>query len=282
MRRLRQVSKAVLGLVALFHPTLTAAQDGAALFGDNCAPCHNIGEPGGAAPDLRDVAARRQRAWLLAFVLDPQAVNKAAEMPRPEGLTRDNIASILDYIDRRSSEVPREPAPPLPEPVFTPDDVARGQALYAGRARLANGGPACLACHDAGAGPALGGGTLGPDLTRVATRLKGPKGTAAWLSAPPTPVMRSVFRASPLARAEVQALTAFFVERSRPDAAVVAPRIGRFVPFSLAIAVAAFVLIGAAWRGRLRPVRRALVSRAVVQSPSNAGHVNGFRSGGSQ
>jgi mono/diheme cytochrome c family protein len=268
-----------IALAVLLAPAASPAQDGAALFTDNCAPCHNIGEDGGAGPDLRGIAARRQRAWLVAYVLDPASLKRDAEMPAAD-LSREAIAAILDYIDSRSGGAPAPPAPAAPTPVFSPADVSRGLDLFAGRARLANGGPACLACHDAGVGGGLGGGTLGPDLARIATRLSGPKGTAAWLSSPPTPVMRSVYDRKPIASAEVHALTAFFVDRVRPDAPPVPVRTRRFIALGVAGAAAAFLLIGAAWRGRLQPVRRGLVVGAARHSAGAAAHTHGFRSGG--
>jgi mono/diheme cytochrome c family protein len=245
------------------------AQDGAASFADTCAPCHTIGESGGAGPDLRDVTARRKRDWLIAFVMDPASRNPAATIPAPEGLTRENVATILDYIDTRSSDPSRPPAA-LANPAFTPDDAVRGQALFAGTARFESGGPACMSCHEAGGGGTFGGGKLGPDLTRVAIRLSGPKATAAWLSAPPTPVMRSLFRGAPLSPGEVRALTAFFVERGKPEAGMTPARTSPFFLFAGAGAAAAFAVIGLVWRGRLRPVRRRLLAASGPNRPGGS------------
>jgi hypothetical protein len=191
------------------------------------------------------------------------------------------VASILAYLDTRSAGAYGAPASPAPaEPAFTPADVSRGLALYQGTARLANGGPSCLACHDAGLGGGLGGGTLAPGLRLIAKRLNGPKGTAAWLSAPPTPVMRTLFRGKPLAPDEVRALTAFFDDRARPDARDVPPGTRRFGALGAAGTIAGLILVGAAWRGRFRPVRRALMARAANRRAPAATHTQGFRSGG--
>jgi cytochrome c peroxidase len=213
-------------------------------------------------------------------VRDPTSKNKAATMPAP-ALDRDAIAAVLDYIDRRSGApvAVAAPAPP-PEPTFTSEDVGQGRALFTGTRRLANGGPACLSCHDAGLDGNLGGGMLGPSLTRLATRLNGPKGTSSWLSAPKTAVMRSVFTDSPLTPPEVHALTAFFVDRVQLDAPGPTAQTRRFVAFGLAGAVAILLLIGSAWRGRLRPVRRGLIDRTARAAVPPATHTHGFRSGG--
>ena len=258
MRRLAHVI-VILGAIGGVAPLSLGAQDGGSLFTDNCAPCHNLGEPGGAAPDLRDIATRRERAWLLAFVTDPASQDKEATMP-PPGLSREAIVSILDYIDSRSS-APRAVSAPPPAPAFTPDDVARGEALFDGRSRFSKGGPACLSCHDAGSQGRLGGGRLGPNLARIATRLNGPTGTSRWLASPPTPVMRSLFGPAPLATDEVHALTAYFVDRVRPDEPV--PQgTRRFIAMGVIGSGALLALIGALWRRRLAPVRRGLMARA--------------------
>ena len=244
----------------LLAPQAGLAQDGGSLFTENCAPCHNIGEPGGAAPDLRGVSTRRDRAWLIAFVLDPASRDKAATMPPPDGISREQIVAILDYVDARSTSAPAGPAE-QPLAAFTAEDVQHGQAIFVGRSRLDRGGPACLSCHDAGATAQLGGGSLGPDLSRLATRMNGARGTAAWLSAPPTPVMRSIFATAPLGPDEVHALTAFLVDRAAAGSSA-APQPLRFVALAALGSAAVFLVMAIAFRQRWRPVRRALIARA--------------------
>ena len=281
-------------LVTLLASPDLLAQKGEALFTENCAPCHTIGEGGGAGPDLRDISSRRDRAWLVKFILDPDGVTKSGDpyaaqlakqydgavMPPPQGLSREDVLAILDVIDGRSARHGGDSRPPAAaEPVFTPEDVSRGRVLYIGRVRLANRGPSCVTCHAAGAGTGLGGGTLGPDLAAAAGRLNGARGLSAWLSAPPTPVMRAMFGRAPLTADEVRVLTAFFVDPSRSNTAA-RPASMRFLALGVAGTIGAFFLIGAAWRGRFRPVRRALIAVTADQSPSAATHRHGFRSGG--
>jgi mono/diheme cytochrome c family protein len=277
MRRIFSVTLPVVTAAALVSAPL-AAQDGASLFTENCAPCHNIGDASGAGPDLRDIAKRRDREWLLRYVLDPTSKNKAATMP-PADLPRDAVRAILDYVDRQSAAAPvAVPAPA--EPVFTAEDVAQGREFFTGVRRLTNRGPACVTCHDAGLRETLGGGTLGPDLTRLTTRLNGPKGTAAWLASPRTGVMRSVFGAAPMTPPEVQALTAFFVDRAQPNAPASRPRTLRFVALGMGGAAVIVLIIGIAGRDRLRPVRRRLLEGAGRVRVTARSHSHGFRSGG--
>jgi len=294
MNRLpRSLPGILLGILAASAPL--AAQDGAALFTDNCAPCHTVGEGAGVGPDLEGIAARRDRAWLVKFILDPEGVTNSGDgyaarlakqygmvMPPPQGLSADAVNHILDYINARSGGGSAgAAAPAAPASPFTTEDVSRGTAIYLGRVRLANGGPSCLTCHSAGAGgPRLGGGTLAPDLGQVVTRLHGPKGTSSWLSAPPTPVMRALFRRTPLAPDEVVALTAFLDDRARQPAADRAAATRRFLALGVGGTIVAFVVIGAAWRNHFRPVRRELIAGAVNHVPAQAERPQGFRSGG--
>ena len=59
-----------------------------------------------------------------------------------------------------------------------PDSVAAGRALFLGTVRFQNGGPACSACHSVAGLAFAAGGTMGPDLTRVYSKM-GPEGLAA-------------------------------------------------------------------------------------------------------
>ena len=43
-------------------------------FKQNCASCHTIGGGRITGPDLRNVEERKERAWLVGFVQDPQGV----------------------------------------------------------------------------------------------------------------------------------------------------------------------------------------------------------------
>lgn len=248
------------------------AQDGKALFTDNCAPCHAIGGDPGVGPDLRDLGRRRNSDWLTRFILDPEGVTKSGDayavalakkydgtiMPPPP-VTREQIAAILQYVDAVSSTAAPAAAAPPPEPAFTQDDVSRGRALFLGATRLTAGGPSCMSCHAAGGEPGLGGGSLGPNLSAVAKRLNGAKGTSAWLASPPTPIMKSVFRPAPLTPPEVTALTAFLSDRAAGGGRS-STEGRRFLASGLFAAAVLLGLIGFVWRGRLRPVRRGIVS----------------------
>lgn len=280
-----------------------SAQDGDALFDANCSMCHTIGGDSRDAPDLKHVTTRLERGWIIRFVLDPEGVTKSGDpyalalakkyadtvMPNPEGLTTRDVEAILAYIEQRSlgghpTTAPAEPQPAA-MPAFTAPEIERGRALYAGAARFANRGPSCFSCHDIDARDGITGGTLGPALSGALDRLNGVKGLSLWLAAPPTPIMRSVYRHAPLAPEEIRALAAFMDARAKEGAAPQRPQRAA-LPLAgggVALALLGFVAMGAAWRGRFRAVRRPLVDRMrrAPRVPSTAPITRqGFRSGG--
>jgi mono/diheme cytochrome c family protein len=143
---------------------------------------------------------------------------------------------------------------------LTPEDVARGRALFEGAERFASGAPPCLGCHTVERAGGLGGGRLGPDLTSVYARLEGRKALVAWLSAPPGPTMQPVYAKTPLEGEEVLALVAYLKDAG--ETAGTAPATAPSLVL-LAIAVGglagSLLLLDVLWRGRFRGVRRSLV-----------------------
>lgn len=255
-------------LAALFEPIPVIAQDAATFYEENCAGCHTIGGGPNGGPDLRGVTSRRDRDWLIRFVLDPDAfasdpqvarMIKEADgltMPVTAGLTRELADAILGLIEQRSG-APQGTASAPPELPFMASDVARGRDLFVGSRRLAGSGPACIACHESGDVPAPGG-RLGPDLTQVHERLGGRRGLTAWLGATPTPMMRVVYRPAPLTRDESRALAAF-LEHSAARGAARPSGFWAFIATGLGGAAAVFVVLGVVWAKRFRAVRRPLV-----------------------
>src|SRR5690606_24806869 len=131
------------------------------------------------------------------------------------GMTPERAAAMIDHVAEQSgsgaaADTAEAQAPEEPEPAFTQADVETGRRLFRGDVALETGGAACLACHDLAGLSWLGGGALGPDLTGVYDRLGGREGLTAWLSAPPTPTMSSLYRTHPLTEDEVRAFTALF------------------------------------------------------------------------
>ncbi len=140
-----------------------------------------------------------------------------------------------------------------------------GQRLFMGNLHFKNGGPPCMGCHNIGSNGLLGGGALGPDLTNVATRRSQSELTAILSNsaAAQTPVMQPIFAEHPLTAEEQANLLAFI------DSSVGQPEANRellVIGISLAGFVAAVMLLGFVYRGRLRGVRKPLLKKMQSQS----------------
>ncbi len=242
-----------------------AAQQPPAYFEQNCAGCHTIGGGNMAGPDLKDVTRQASRKWLIDFIHNPEAKVKAGDplakrmveeaggfvMPGFPDVPDTSCDQLLTWIEKQSATAPA--APTASEPPASDSEIALGRDLFLGYRRLANGGTACVACHQASG--TTNGGRLGPDLSLVYRKLGGQHGLSAWLSKPVTPVMASVFRLRPLSTEEASDLAAFFGRvgensaqlRQSPTLAVQLSGLGGSL---LGIGLIALI-----WRGRLRGVR---------------------------
>ena len=252
------------------------AQDAAQFFRQNCTSCHTIGGGRLVGPDLKNVTARRDRAALATFVLGPataiasgdpylvqlQQDARGVVMPTIPGLDATLVGKLLDMIDAESA-LPKSQfaGVQISERPFTQTDVDLGRAIFRGGQRLSGGGPACMSCHTVRGLGGLGGGQLGPDLTRVYERLQGRKGLATWLNAPATPTMQGVFGQRRIADTEILPLVAFFESAARQGGQDNRAGLLSFVLLGLGFAAAGIVGLDSAWRTRFRSVRRALVER---------------------
>lgn len=267
--------------VALLIAGASFAQDPVAYFRQNCVSCHTIGGGRLTGPDLKNVTQRRERAWLVRFITNPKAVINSGDptalklkdeargvvMPIPPGINRELANALLDMIERESAlEESQFKGMTIPTAPFTAQDIERGRALFLGREPLANGGPSCVGCHTTVGLGGLAGGKLGPDLTRVFERLQGRQGLAAWMQAPATPTMRSVFRNQPLQQDEILPLVAYFEDRAKAPAVTPAgPASFNFFLIGLLGSVVVLVLFDIIWKRRLRSVRRRQVMDAAKE-----------------
>ena len=250
------------------------AQETDAFFRQNCYSCHTIGGGRLTGPDLKGVAERKERAWLRSFILNPQSKLSAGDpyavqlleeargvvMPTIIGMTAERADYLLDMIEAESAleesnfmglQISNEP--------FTPDDVERGMALFTGRQGLTNKGAACIFCHIVPGIGGLGGGKLGPDLTRVYENLQGRTALSAWLLAPATTTMQSIFQDTPLEPNEIHSLVALFENRAQQGEPARSPDQLNFSLLGLGGGALILVLLDVIWRGRFRAVRRPLV-----------------------
>jgi len=93
-------------------------QGGQILFKRICAPCHTIGVGDRVGPDLRDVIARRDRAWLTNFIRnpkkmfadrDPIVLALAEKFPGVRmpvlGISDSDAEVLLSYLDDQSARI---------------------------------------------------------------------------------------------------------------------------------------------------------------------------------
>lgn len=274
---------AVALVLASAPASIASAQDDVgAIFGQRCASCHSIGEGDRVGPDLRGVHERRARNWLHDFIqapsrmldrdADAQALlNQYNGIRMPDlGLDTATVDALIDYITRCSTEDCSGAGGGLRAVAeATAADVEAGRLLFTGETRLANGGPACLSCHQTSGLEALGGGTLAADLTQVFARI-GEGGMDGALMGTPFPLMNAIYPDRPLTEDEAFQLKAYLAHVSRQPPA---PSQGWMFPLvGLAGVVLGFVLVNAAWRRRLKDgVRRPLVQMRPRRSRADRG-----------
>ncbi|MCK5314947.1 MAG: c-type cytochrome [Anaerolineales bacterium] len=205
-----------IGSLVQAAPLIQSNSDGQEIFEQKCVACHTIGGGQRVGPDLQDVTGRRDLAWLEGFIAapdeviasgDPIATELLAEynnvvMPNL-GLSAAELDALLVYLEN-PGDVSDQPAPSLP-----PGSSAQGENLFNGAQPLTNGGTSCLACHNVAGIAALGGGSLGPDLTHVYSRF-GANGLQSALTTLPFPTMQGIFADKPLTESEQADLFAFF------------------------------------------------------------------------
>jgi cytochrome oxidase Cu insertion factor (SCO1/SenC/PrrC family)/cytochrome c2 len=97
---------------------ISGDQPGQILFKRICAPCHTIGVGDRVGPDLRDVTARRDRAWLTSFIRNPKKmiadkdpivltlVEKFPGVRMPVlGISDSDAQELLTYLDEQSARI---------------------------------------------------------------------------------------------------------------------------------------------------------------------------------
>ena len=249
------------------------AADPATDFKQNCSSCHTIGGGALTGPDLKDVEKRKDRAWLIRFIVDPAAVldsgdtyannllleSRNVRMPNLPGMSEKRAALLLDLI-ATESQLPKSKFAGIQVPMrpFTKEDIELGRQYFTGEASFDKGGASCMSCHHVGGLGGFGGGRLGPDLTKVYERYGDRKKLAAWLSAPATETMAPTFRDHPMDMEEILPLVAFFEHTAKTQQEE--PMTSMFL-FLLLAAIGAGVLLaiaGRLWSFRFRAVRKPL------------------------
>jgi cytochrome c2 len=278
IRRLLWVAAAAL--IPLCAPQAARADDGSTIFASKCSGCHTIGKGKTVGPDLKGVTTKEDHAWLEKWISSPSALIKSGDahaaalvkqypVQMPDlGLSSADVDSVIGYIAQQSGgSASSAAAATAPKSAALPaGDAAVGREMFTGTVRFHNGGPPCMSCHSISGIGALGGGTLGPDLTNAYNKYGGDAGLASFLQTTPTPTMSAVWSKNPLQPQEIANVVAFIKEGAvaqRPLSAI-----GQLLILAV-IGLVIIVLIGAIyWRNRLRGVRIPLVQDANASFPS--------------
>jgi mono/diheme cytochrome c family protein len=262
-------------LLTALAPVIAPAQEAAEFFRQNCVSCHTVGGGRLTGPDLKDVGQRKDRSWLTKFLLNPQAAINSGDayalqlqqqargvvMPTVQGMNKGRAEALLDLIDAESKlDKSQFMGLQISDRPFTQDDFEQGRRMFLGTRRLLNGGPPCISCHTMKDLGGLGGGRLGPDLTRVFERLEGRKNLASWLFAPATPTMQPVFRKHPLDANEALLLVALFEDSAKRGGQDDSVAVLNFFFLALGGTVIGLVAFDGVWKRRFRAVRRPLAA----------------------
>ncbi len=163
-------------------PQLNQGRDTLARYG--CVRCHTIKTPDGTTltgtddpPSLAHIADKTSREWIAGWLKNPQAYAGSATMPNfqlKDDEIRDISAFLISQSTPHSSSVGSAPVT-----VPKADDAAalqEGASVY--------GEAFCSSCHAVqNAAGNLVGGNLGPELTRVGSKVT-PEWLADWLRNP--------------------------------------------------------------------------------------------------
>ena len=163
-------------------PRLNEGRDTLARYG--CVRCHTIKTPDGITltgtddpPSLAHIADKTSREWIAAWLKNPQAYVGSATMPNFQ-FKDEEIRDISAFLIAQSTPY-RSAAGQEPVPAAKPDDAAavqEGSSVY--------GEAFCSSCHAIqNAAGNLVGGDLGPELTRVGSKVR-TEWLAAWLRNP--------------------------------------------------------------------------------------------------
>jgi protein SCO1 len=98
---------------------------GESLFRSRCVACHSIGEGKGLGPDLADISDRRERAWLVRWIMEPDLMVAEGDATALElmktwddlrmpnfGLSAKAAAEVLDFIAEYQLRVETSPTSP--------------------------------------------------------------------------------------------------------------------------------------------------------------------------
>jgi cytochrome c2 len=221
----------IVSAIMMIMSLNSSAQNGEAIFKQNCAACHSVGKGRLVGPDLQSVTNKRSESWLLNFTKSSQSLIKSGDadakaifneynqiMMPDFNLPDADLKAIFAYIESKSPAVaestkeevvaPEDETPVRKASSASKDEILLGADLFSGKVAFKNGGASCLSCHHVNFDGVFGGGTLAKELTTVHSRM-GDAGIMGLLSSPPFPAMTVSYKDRSLTEDEIFNLTAF-------------------------------------------------------------------------
>lgn len=177
-----------------------------------CVHCHAVKLPDGSTmkatddpPSLSHIADKTTREWIFAWLKDPQAYATTSTMPNFK-LSDGDAGDISAFLIANSTPIPGDN---IAASAKASSDPTAGASLY--------GESFCASCHAVqNAAGNIVGGDVGPELTRVGSKVK-PEWLQAWLRNPrvynpPTGMPHYRFNDS-----QVATLSGFLLAKSDSD-----------------------------------------------------------------
>ncbi len=259
-----------------------------------CAACHSIGGGRLVGPDLAGIHDKRSQTWLEQFVKSPKSLIDSGDadavaifeeynqLVMPDAfITDEQITEVLAYLKVASSGLAASggesaaASAAIESVELTPtseEEIFKGQELFQGTIRFANGGAACNACHDVRNDAVIGGGILAAELTTVFSRM-GRSGVEAILGQAPFPVMQAAYQDQALTEEDVTSLVSF-LEYADSEQYYQLPRdygLGLFVSGLVGAAIL-FIVFSLIWRGRKTgSVNQAIYDRQIKSVSDKSG-----------
>lgn len=208
----------------------TSAQDGEALFRQNCGACHKADKGRLVGPGLLGVTSKRSEEWLMKWTKSSQSFIKSGDpdanaifnefggMIMPDQALADaDIKAIYAFIaskspaasETASADTVKKAVVPDASNNATPEEIELGKNLFIGSTPFVNGGAACISCHNVNYSGIIPGGLLAKDLTTAYSRLGGDVGLQGILGAPPFPAMTQAYKNKTITEQEIAAIAAF-------------------------------------------------------------------------
>lgn len=180
------------------------------------------------------------------------------------------VLAAAEQAQQQAAPAVQEPAPQAEAPAAPAikGDAEIGRQLYLGEKSLQNGGPPCISCHNLGVG-ALGGGSLGPDLTKISTNeSKWTFVAPAWINGGGSPTMGPIFGAKNITDEEVEHIRAFFSTRANEP---VVNQGGMFAGIGFLGFIAILILFSIIWSNRYRNRNRGTAHDALWRNYGGKG-----------